>query len=374
MIPVDRTDPSVIARWWWTVDRWTMAALVLLAGAGVVLTVTASPAMAERRDLGEWHFVIRHLIFLVPALAAMLAVSLLPPRAVRRLALVVLAAGLLGVAATLLVGKEVNGATRWLALGPLTVQPSEFVKPAFAVVAAWLFAEAQTGRDAPGYNAAILLFLTIVLLLLAQPDLGMTVVVAAVWGVQFFLAGLSVWLVAGLAVAAVGGMIGSYFLFDHVASRIDRFLDPASGDSYQIDRSLEAFRNGGLWGTGPGEGSIKLSLPDAHTDFIFAVAGEEFGALWCLALVGLFALVMLRGVVRVRDQDDVFVVIATVGLVTLFAVQALINMGSSLHLIPTKGMTLPFVSYGGSSLLAVGLGMGMVLALTRKRPSRWMRR
>ncbi len=374
MIPVDRTDPSVIARWWWTVDRWTMAALVLLAGAGIVLTVTASPAMAERRDLGEWHFVIRHMVFLLPALAVMLAVSLLTPRDVRRLAVVVLALSLVGVAATLLVGKEVNGATRWLAIGPLTVQPSEFVKPCFAVVAAWLFAEARRGGDGAGYNGAILLFLTITLLLLAQPDLGMTVVVAAVWGVQFFLAGLSIWLVGGLAVAAIGGMIGSYYLFDHVASRIDRFLDPAAGDRYQIDRSLEAFRNGGLLGTGPGEGTVKLSLPDAHTDFIFAVAGEEFGALWCLALVGLFALVMLRGLRRVREDEDGFVIIATVGLVALFAVQAVVNMASSLHLIPTKGMTLPFVSYGGSSLLAVGLGMGMVLALTRRRPSRWTRR
>src|SRR3546814_573654 len=197
-------------------------------------------------------------------------------------------------------------------------------------------------------------------MLLAQPDLGMAVIVTAVWGIQFFLAGLPMILVVGLAALGAAGLVGSYFLFSHVASRIDRFLDPSSGDSYQIDRSLEAFMNGGLWGTGPGEGTVKLYLPDAHADFIFAVAGEEFGLFWCLVLVALFAFIVLRGFFRLNDDGNLFVVLAGAGLLVQFGLPDLINMGSTLHLIPTKGMTLPFVSYGGSSLIALGIGMGMM--------------
>ncbi|MCB9948932.1 MAG: putative lipid II flippase FtsW [Rhodospirillaceae bacterium] len=369
-----RTDTSTLARWWWTVDRWSLTALALLVGLGIVLTVAASPPVAHRLGYGEYHFVARHLAFIIPAVGILFATSLLDPERVRRLSLFVLAAGLLGILATLVVGAEVKGAQRWINLGPLSIQPSEFVKPAFAVIAAWLFAQQRLRHNFPGYNAAIALYAVVVLLLLAQPDLGMAVLVSALWGVEFFLAGLPLVLVLALATLAVGGMIGSYFLFDHVASRIDRFLDPSSGDSYQIDRSLEAFANGGIWGTGPGEGTVKLHLPDAHADFIFAVAGEELGLLWCLALLALFAFIVLRGLARAMADDDLFVVLAVAGLLTLFGAQGLINMASALHLIPTKGMTLPFVSYGGSSMLAMGLGMGMVLALTRRRPSmRWSR-
>ncbi len=368
MIPFARTDTSTLARWWWTVDRWSLGALGLLIAFGIVLTVAASPPVALRIGFGEYHFVSRHLVFIVPTLAILFAVSLLDPGRVRRLAVIVLAGGMLGVLATLVIGVEIKGAQRWLSLAGFSVQPSEFVKPAFAVVAAWLFSQQRLRHDAPGYNAAIGLYVVIVLLLLAQPDLGMAVLISAVWGVQFFLAGLPMVLVLALATLAVGGMVGSYFLFDHVASRIDRFLDPSSGDSYQIDRSLEAFSNGGVWGTGPGEGTVKLHLPDAHADFIFAVAGEELGLFWCLALLALFGFLVLRGLARALADDDLFVVLATTGLLTLFGAQALINMGSALHLIPTKGMTLPFVSYGGSSMLAMGLAMGMVLALTRRRP------
>ncbi len=368
MIPFARTDTSTLARWWWTVDRWSLAALGLLIAFGIVLTVAASPPVALRIGFGEYHFVSRHLVFIVPTLAILFAVSLMDPGRVRRLAVIVLAGGMLGVLATLVIGVEIKGAKRWLSLAGFSIQPSEFVKPAFAVVAAWLFSQQRLRHDAPGYNAAIGLYVVIVLLLLAQPDLGMAVLISAVWGVQFFLAGLPMVLVLALATLAVGGMVGSYFLFDHVASRIDRFLDPSSGDSYQIDRSLEAFSNGGVWGTGPGEGTVKLHLPDAHADFIFAVAGEELGLFWCLALLALFGFLVLRGLARALADDDLFVVLATTGLLTLFGAQALINMGSALHLIPTKGMTLPFVSYGGSSMLAMGLAMGMVLALTRRRP------
>jgi cell division protein FtsW len=271
------------------------------------------------------------------------------------------------VAATLVIGSEINGATRWLGLGPLSVQPSEFLKPAFAVGAAWMFARAKAAGDLRGYLPPVALWGLICALLMLQPDLGMTVVVTAVFGTQFFLAGLPMALVLVLAAAGIAMLIGSYYTFPHVASRIDRFLDPSSGDNYQIERSLEAFMNGGLFGTGPGEGTVKLDLPDAHTDFIFAVAGEEFGVVLCVGLIALFAFVVLRGFARVSTDGSFFVLLAAGGLLVQFGLQALINMGSALRLIPTKGMTLPFVSYGGSSLVALAFGMGMVLALTRRR-------
>ncbi len=369
MIAVPRTDRSILGRWWWTVDHWLLFAIGLLIAFGALMSVAASPPVAERLGLEEYHFVRRQVTLLVPAVMVLLACSLLSPSGTRRLSLAVLGAALVGIAATVLIGAEIKGATRWLHLGGFSLQPSEFAKPAFAVVAAWLFAQRQRDDRFPGYTLSTLLFAATVGLLLLQPDLGMALVLTATWGAQFFLAGLPMPLVVAVAGLAVGILIGSYFLFDHVASRIDRFLDPSSGDSYQIGRSLEAFRNGGLWGTGPGDGTVKLTLPDAHADFVFAVAGEELGALWCLLVVALFAFVVLRGLARLLEDGNLFVVLAAAGLFMQFGLQALINMGSTLHLIPTKGMTLPFVSYGGSSLLALAYGMGMALALTRRRPS-----
>ena len=368
MIGVARTDQTIVGRWWWTVDRWSLAALALLIGFGAILIAAASPPVAARLDLDEFYFARRHLVFLAPAIVILIATSLLSPDGVRRLAGLMLLAGLLGLAGTLAVGTEVKGATRWLHLPGISVQPSEFVKPAFAVIAAWLFAQQKRRNGGPGNAIALALFLLIITLLLLQPDLGMAVVVTAIFAIQFFLAGLPMIFVAALGALSVAGLASAYFAFDHVASRIDRFIDPTSGDNYQVERSLDAFMNGGLWGTGPGEGSVKRLLPDAHADFIFAVAGEEFGLVWCLVLVALFAFVVLRCFLRAAANGDLFAMLAASGLAALFGTQALINMGSALHLIPTKGMTLPFLSYGGSSLLALAIGMGMLLALTRRRP------
>ena len=367
MIGWTRTDASILGRWWWTVDRWSLGALALLAAFGAVMIAAASPPVADRLDLEEFHFVLRHLAYLAPAVLILLATSILSPTGIRRLSAVVLAVALLGVILTLTHGFEIKGARRWIELGTLSLQPSEFVKPAFAIVAAALFTRAAT-RGEPLSNVACCALLGVIIgLLLLQPDLGMAVVLTAVWGVQFFLAGLSISMVAVMAGLALIGVAASYIAFPHVASRIDRFLDPASGDNYQVQRSLEAFMNGGLWGTGPGEGTVKQGLPDAHADFIMAVAGEEFGAVWCLVLIALFAFVVLRGFNRAIGEQSLFVLLAAGGLLVQFGLQALINMGSALNLIPTKGMTLPFVSYGGSSLLALAYGMGMMLALTRRR-------
>jgi len=364
---VARTDTSVIGRWWWTVDRWTLAALACIIGIGAVLILAASPAVATRIHLDNYHFVKRQLVMLPPAFAIMFAMSLLSPVAVRRFATIGFLVGLGLLALTLVAGAEIKGARRWISAGGLTIQPSEFVKPCFAVFAAWMFAEQRRGTRFPGYIIAILLYVATVGLLILQPDLGMAVVVSAMWFTQFFLAGLPMFLVVGLGMLGGVGLVGAYFTLPHVQSRIDRFLDPASGDSFQIERSMEAFVNGGLWGRGPGEGTIKAVIPDAHADFIFAVAGEEFGLITCLIIVSLFAFIVLRGFGRLLHETNLFVLLAGTGILVQFGLQAIINMASSLHLMPTKGMTLPFISYGGSSLLALAMGMGMLLALTRRR-------
>ncbi len=367
MISLGRTDTSVIGRWWWTVDRWTMAAVALLVAIGAMLIMAASPAVAERIGADHFHFVRRQFVFLPPALVVMFAVSLLSPKNVRRLAVLGFLGAVALMAVTLMFGQEIKGATRWITLAGITIQPSEFVKPTFAVVAAWMFSEQRLGENVPGNLISLGLYLVVATLLLLQPDVGMTLVVSSVWFIEFFLAGLPlVWVLMGMVVG-LGGLVAAYFTFSHVASRIDRFLDPAAGDTYQVATALQAFHYGGLFGRGPGEGRVKLVLPDAHTDFIMAVAGEEFGLILCLLVVGLFAFIVLRGFARMLAEENLFVLLATSGLLVQFGLQAIINLASTLHLMPTKGMTLPFISYGGSSMLALALGTGMVLALTRKR-------
>lgn len=363
-----RNDNSILGRWWWTVDRWTLGAVFLLAAIGMLLTTTASPPVADRINVDSLHFVRKQAILLVPAALVIVVLSFFSPRAIRRLAFAAFCGSMLMMAMTLVFGAEIKGATRWISFAGFTLQPSEFVKPAFAVLAGWVLAARRMGEDVPGYTLSALLYASIIGLLALQPDIGQAVVVTAVWVTQLFIAGLPMALVIFLAIAGVAGIVGAYFVFPHVASRIDRFLDPKSGDSFQIDRSLDAFQAGGVLGRGPGEGTVKHTLPDGHADFIFAVAGEEFGLLVCLFIIGIFAFITLRVFARLIQDNDLFIVLASAGLVVQFALQALINMGSTLSLIPTKGMTLPFISYGGSSLLALALCIGMLLALTRRRP------
>ncbi|MEQ8388564.1 MAG: putative peptidoglycan glycosyltransferase FtsW [Alphaproteobacteria bacterium] len=363
-----RTDTSTLGRWWWTVDHWLLGALAALIFVGALLTLAASPPVAERVGLDSFHFVKRQWMILPVAVMIMVGVSLLSPQNIRRTAVVVFVASVGLLVLTLLVGPEIKGARRWLPVMSFSLQPSEIAKPAFAVVTAWMFAEHRLRPEFPGYRIGAALLMLMIGLLVLQPDLGMTVVVSTVWFTQLFAAGLPMIFVILLGILGIGGLVGAYFLLPHVASRIDRFLDPAAGDSYQINRSLEAFANGGIFGRGPGEGVIKTMLPDAHADFIFSVAGEEFGLIACLLLVALFAFVVIRGLGRLLQDQNFFVMLAGTGLVVMFGVQALVNMGSSLHLLPTKGMTLPFISYGGSSLIGLAFAMGMVLGLTRRRP------
>ncbi|MSO98240.1 MAG: putative lipid II flippase FtsW [Rhodospirillaceae bacterium] len=364
---VARTDISTVGRWWWTVDKWILAATTILIGIGIILNFAAGPPAAERIGAETFHFVRRQMVFLPLTIMVIFGISLMAPVQVRRFAVIGFAITLLLMLATLAVGIEVKGAKRWIYLAGMSLQPSEFIKPFFAVVAAWMFAEHRLREDFPGNIISVGLLFSVVAVLLSQPDVGMTLVVCAVWCAQFFMAGLPIFWVILIVVAGLGAIVGAYFTFPHVASRVDRFLDPASGDNYQITQAMRAFQQGGLFGRGPGEGRVKEALPDAHTDFIFAVAGEEFGVFLCLLLVALFAFLVVRALLKVMREENLFVLLAVGGLAVQFGLQAIINMASSLHMMPTKGMTLPFVSYGGSSLVALGVGMGMILALTRRR-------
>ena len=367
MPALSRADTSLLGRWWWTVDRWTLGAIAVLIGFGYIMMLAASPAVAERIHQARDIFILKQIFFLALSGAIVLAVSLLTPRGVRRVALAGCVVALVLTAATLVVGTEIKGARRWIALPGMSLQPSEFLKPCFAVVAAWLLAEGRRLTRFPGMLLAFGVFGLIALLLKSQPDMGMLAVVIGVFFLQLFVSGLNLMLVGTGFAGIIAAAVGAYMVFPHVRSRVTRFLDPAAGDNFQVTRALEAFGNGGLLGRGPGEGHVKDTIPDAHADFVFAVAGEEFGLIICLVILSVFAFIVLRGLLRGLSEGDLYVVLASAGLASGFGLQAFVNMASTLHLIPTKGMTLPFISYGGSSVVAVALGMGMLLALTRRR-------
>ncbi|MER2520873.1 MAG: putative peptidoglycan glycosyltransferase FtsW [Bdellovibrionales bacterium] len=365
-MPLARSDRSIIGHWWWTIDRWTLLAFAVIMGFGVVLIQAATPSVAIKHGLDDSYFVERHLLMLAGASCIMFGVSLMQPRHIRTLSAVALGLTLPLLLLTPFLGVEIKGATRWIHFLHMSIQPSEFIKPTFAVVAAWLFSRQCERKGFPALSVNVALYAVIVACLVMQPDIGMTFLVSLVWFGQFFLAGLPLTALGACAGIGIVALVVTYFTFPHFTARMDKFFN-RGGDTYQVDRALEAFSNGGLFGTGPGEGAVKMSIPDAHADFVFAVAGEELGLLWCLVIVGLFAFVVLRGFWRLRQENSLFVALAVSGLLIEFGMQAIINMASTLRLMPAKGMTLPFISYGGSSLWALAFGMGMLLALTRKR-------
>ena len=366
---VSRSERGPLAEWWWTVDRPLLVAFLALIATGMVMSFAASPPVAERIGLDPFHFTKRHAVFALIGVAILFAASHMPPRIVRRAALAVLLVSLAAMLLTLFIGAEVKGSRRWISVLGFSIQPSEFVKPAFVVICAWLFAQRRRKPDMPGNALSLALLVLVVAMLLAQPDLGQTMLVVATWGLMFFLAGMPWLWVIILGGLALGGLAAAYLVFPHVAARIDRFLT-GEGDNFQVDTATEAIVAGGWLGKGPGEGTVKAILPDSHTDFVFAVIAEEFGIALCLVVVALFGFVVLRGLIwSLRERDD-FTRFAVSGLVVLFGMQAFINMGVNLRVLPAKGMTLPFVSSGGSSMMAMAFGMGMVLALTRIRPQR----
>lgn len=366
---ISRAEPSFSGRWWWSIDRVILTTLVALMVSGVVLLMAGGPPVAERLGLSTFHFVNRQAVYLLVAMAVLVTTSFLTPRQVRRGALLLFTVSLAMVVATLYLGVEVKGARRWLTMGLLgSVQPSEFLKPAFVVLAAWAFSEGTRRPDLPGTILAFLLLPLTIVPLVLQPDFGQTVLISLVWCGLFFVAGLHWFWVMGLGGVGAFGILIAYQLIPHVRARIERFMDKGSGDTFQIDTALESFAQGGWLGKGPGEGTVKRILPDAHTDFIFAVTAEEFGIVVCIILVALFATIVLRALFMAQKAEDPFIRLAVTGLALLFGVQAAINMMVNLHMMPAKGMTLPFISYGGSSLISLALGTGFLLALTRKRP------
>ncbi|KQQ48314.1 cell division protein FtsW [Methylobacterium sp. Leaf125] len=365
---MSRAERTPLTDWWWTVDRGLLAGLGALMVAGLVFLMGGGPPVAEKIGLPTFHFLNRQALYLAPTILIIVGVSFLSLRHIRRVALFT---WMMGVALCILASKfgpEIKGAHRWIQFGAIGIQPSEFVKPAFVVVAAWAFSEGAQRRDMPGGLLAILLLPVTIVPLVLQPDFGQTMLITIVWCALFFVAGLHWFWVAGLGVGGLIGVATAYRFLHHVRERIDRFLDSDSGDNFQGYWARQSFNSGGWFGTGPGEGVAKRHLPDAHTDFIFSVTGEEFGTIVCLGLVLLFAYIVMRGLKLARRTDDTFSRLAITGLTTLFGLQACINMAVNVRLMPAKGMTLPFVSYGGSSLISLALGMGFLVALTRKRP------
>ena len=365
---VSRAERSALANWWWTIDRWILAAVGALMVLGLVLTMAGSPPVAERLGLPSFHFVHRQALYLIPAIAVLIGASFLSPREVRRVALVVFLVSLALMLVALLYGQEIKGSRRWI----FGIQPSEFLKPAFVILVAWAFAEAGKRRDVPANLVALLLLLVTIVPLILQPDFGQTMLVSLVWMALFFIAGLHWLWLAGIGGAGLGGALLAYKFVPHVRARILKFIDPSAGggmiDTFQVDTALDCFLAGGWFGKGPGEGTVKRILPDAHTDFIFAVTAEEFGVLACLLIASIFAFIVLRGLYLAARNEDPFCRLAAAGLVMLFGIQSVINMAVNLHLIPAKGMTLPFISYGGSSLISLALAIGFLIAVLRKRP------
>ena len=364
-----RSDRSSVGIWWWTTDRWMLGAVAALIAIGVMMSFAASPAAAARMNVGDpFHFAVRQCVFAVTGAAILIGVSMLDARGIRRAAFFIYLVAIAIMLILPFLGHTAKGATRWVQLGGFTLQPSEFMKPALIVLVSWMFSEGQKGQGVPGVSIAFGLYFLSVGLLLIQPDVGQTVLITIAFGAAFWMAGVPLSWVMLLGGVAVTGLSSTYFLFPHVASRVDRFLSPDRADTHQVDRAAEAIGAGGLFGRGVGEGVMKRYVPDLHTDFIYSVGAEEFGLMLSLTIIGLYAFIVVRGMRRAMKLNDPFEQTAAAGLFMLIGLQACINVAVNLNMIPTKGMTLPFISYGGSSMLAMGLTMGFALALTRRRP------
>lgn len=365
----ERTDNSLLTQWWWNIDRWIFLSICILMGIGIILTMAASPPVAERIGLDSFYFVKRHLGYVAAFFILMVVTSLLSEKSIRRMALIVYCIALVFLILTPFIGVEIKGAKRWIHFLGFSLQPSEFIKPALIILTAWMLAEKKNNPDLPGNIFAIIFYALVISLLLMQPDMGMALLVTCIFLGQFFLAGLPIILIVISAALGVVGMVSSYFLLPHVQERVDRFLNPNPenrfSERYQITQSLDAFSSGGFWGQGPGEGVVKKHLPDAHADFIFPVAAEEYGIVLCLIIIGVFGFFIIRSLLKIIQESNIFVILAVAGLVFEVGLQAAINMASTLDLIPTKGMTLPFISFGGSSMISLALTCGFILALTK---------
>ena len=365
--PMRAGDP-ILPKWWRTVDRWSLFAVLCLFAIGLLLGLAASVPLAEKNNLPPFYYVTRQAVFGTMGLGVMFVVSLMSPRQIRRIGVTGFLISVIVVALLPVIGTDFGkGATRWLSLGFASVQPSEFLKPCFIAAAAWCMAASQEVGGPPGKTISFGITVAVVLTLAMQPDFGQASLVLFSWGVMFFVAGAPLALLLGVAGLAVAGGFFAYGSSEHFARRIDGFLSAEIDPRTQIGYATNAIQEGGFFGVGVGEGTVKWSLPDAHTDFIIAVAAEEYGLIMVLVIIALYGTIVFRSLMRLLRERDPFARIAGTGLACAFGVQALINMGVAVRLLPAKGMTLPFVSYGGSSVIASGIAMGMLLALTRHR-------
>ncbi len=387
-----RMDRSFLGAWWWTVDRAMLGAIMALLVFGIIAVATTSPSVAQRIGYNDYHFITKHIIFFIPTILIILTVSMLNQRYIWRFASIMFIGSIIMMIAVLIFGVEQKGAKRWINFLGFSLQPSEFLKPAFTVVVAWFIAlqKKKDQRDEtilhknttkggiknipPYYLTITIIYCGIITLLMMQPDLGMSAVITIIIASQIILAGLRFRYIAGLFAIGLAGLIMAYFSLHHVRSRVDRFFNPSSGDNYQVDRSLAAIKKGGITGTGLGQGIEKNTIPDAHADFTFSVLTEEGGFILASIIIGLFIFILHRGFKRLQENYDDFSVLAAGGLLTMVGFQSLVHIGSNINIIPTKGMTLPFISYGGSSMLSMGIAMGMILALTRYKKRSYIAR
>ncbi len=366
MNPFSRNSRSLLSNWWWTVDKPLLGMVSGLMFLGIFLTFSASPSVAQRVGLSSYHYIYRQCFFVPLAFCIMIFLSMQNLKFIRRFASIGYLIAIVLTIMTLFWGQETKGATRWIHIMGFSLQPSEFLKPTFAIVAAWLFDTQKQYPEIPGTWLSAGLFVVTAGIVLCQPDIGMTFVISAIWFFQFFLNGLPMIWVLGALCAGLGGAVLLYFTFPHFQVRIQQFITSEHELSYQVQKAFDAFQSGSYLGRGPGEGVAKLSIPDAHTDFIFAVAAEEFGFILCSIIIAIYATIVIRSMLISMKDNNFFIIASTAGLAASFGLQCIINMASSLHLMPTKGMTLPFISYGGSSVLASAIGIGMLLAITRK--------
>ena len=361
---LDRTDRSKVSLWWWTVDHKLMGLIILLIIGGVMVLMSAGSPVAIKKGLNEYHFLEKQITFLCISIPLMIIISIQKISTLKRFSLLILFFSFICLIYLNFFGIETNGATRWIRIFGISIQPSELLKPSFVLVNAWLLSIWVNDKNSQSWTFSLFIFFMLLVLLLLQPDIGMSFILASTWFFQIYIAGVSMLLVSMILALILLAAISSYFLFEHVKIRVDGFLD---GGGFQISKSLDAFINGGFFGKGFGEGVVSKQLPDSHTDFIFAVAGEELGVFGCSLIIIIYFLIFLRGMVLSSKTSKIFLFLTCSGIIFQFCLQALVHMASTLNLIPTKGMTLPFISYGGSSLVSASISMGIVLAFTRRK-------
>ncbi|MBH21110.1 MAG: cell division protein FtsW [Rhodobiaceae bacterium] len=363
---ITRSRKSHISDWWWTIDKVQLGSIVLLIIIGIVLNLAASPPIAEKLSLNQYYFVKRQFLFFILGVFVMFFFSFLNLRNLRRLCLVIFITSLITIFFLNIFGTPIKGATRWLDLGIISVQPSEFAKPTFIVLISWFLSESIV-KTVPSKIISLLLYSLFAFGLILQPDIGQTILITLAASIIYFISGMPLIVGFIIFILSLIGIGLSYLYVDHFYQRLNIFFNPSLGDTYQIDTAYNAILQGGWFGVGPGEGVIKNILPDAHTDFIFAVAAEEFGLISCFIIISLFAFIVYRGLSRSLKQEDLFAKIATIGLTSLICIQVGINIAVNLGIVPTKGMTLPFISYGGSSALSIAMTFGLILAFTRQK-------